>query len=212
MVVDHLVLSRDRRLLAADRRLMDLSEAMFGVGHWRYDVRTAQFDWSDELYRIYGQTPEAFDPNVDSPLQFHSPSDRERLVALLKSAIAGKSGYECQVSIYRSDGVVREVTTKAVCELNPLGEVVGVLGVSQDVTDREAHLREARKSQLEYRLLADHVDDVISRLRMDGTCEYLSREEPTRPWLYVLVHGPRSDHPTRPQPRARVGLGRRRET
>ena len=172
--VDLLELHKVRKSAVSGRNILDLSEAVSGVGHWRFNLATNRVCWSDEVYRIHGHTPQTFDPNLGQAMAFYPTPDRERLAGLMKEAIASRTGYQAQLRIRRADGVMRDVIAKGVCELNGAGEVAAVFGVFQDITDREAQLRAVRRSEARYRLLADHMGDVITRIALDGHSDYVS--------------------------------------
>ena len=151
-----------------------LAETMAGVGYWRYDIASGQVAWSDAIYEIYGIDRNTFDPNIDSALSFYHPEDRERLEGLMAAAIASASGYEHQLRLLRADGEMRDVVSKAACELGPDGTPAAMFGVFQDITVYSRALRGAQRAEARYRLLAENVGDVITRIRLDGSSNYIS--------------------------------------
>jgi PAS domain S-box-containing protein len=161
---------------AAERKqqMLDLAEAMSGVGSWRYDVATGAVEWSDEVYRIYGVTRDAFDPNYDAAVAFFHPDDQPIVAAHVARALETGNGYAFQLRLTRRDGQIRDVTCKTECELGPGGEVATLFGVFQDITEGQRALRRAQRNEARYRLLADNMADVVTRIGLDGSSSYIS--------------------------------------
>jgi PAS domain S-box-containing protein len=174
IVVDELELARAHRLADEKHRLLQLTESVSGVGHWRADLVTGQVRWSDMVYAIHGVNREDFEPDSRNYVSLYHPDDRSKLLAHVKDAIASKGAFEFQLRATRPDGDVREVVSRGVCELGPDGAVTAVFGVFQDITEQAQALNAARRSERRYRLLADNMGDVVTRMRLDGGSGYIS--------------------------------------
>ena len=200
MVVDELELRRTKRLAHEKQQLLTMAERMSGVGHWRYRLSDGRVLWSDEVYRIHGVTRETFDPNLGSTVGFYHEDDRAKIEAHIADAVSTGRGYEFELRIRRADGEVRNVTAKAECILGEKGEVSVLCGVFRDVTDQKQVLKNLERGQARYKLLADNVADVITRIRLDGSSSYISpaihallgytpKEMTGRP-AHAFVYGP----------------------
>ncbi len=174
MVVSELERAKDQRVLAEQARLLDLAEAMSGVGHWRFDVGGGSVYWSDEVYRIHGVDRDGFDPMLNSVMDFYHPEDRPILAAHIERALATGQGYQFQLRLTRADGALRDVAAKATCDLGEHGQVLSMFGVFQDVTDQVSALHDIEKSRARYRVLTENISDVLVRVRLDGTSPYIS--------------------------------------
>jgi len=173
LVTEQLELIRERNAARDTRRLLDLVEAVSRVGHWRLEVHTGEVTWSDEVYRIYGFPP-------DEPLSraavaaVYSPEDRAARDAMMRRVIEQGGEEAFEASIVRPDGERRRVVASALRELDRDGRVAAVFGVVQDITDRHTAMDRLRRSEARYRLLATHMDDVVTRLLPDGRSSYIS--------------------------------------
>ncbi len=124
-------------------RLLELAERMSSTGHWRLDLNGGVLRWSSEIYRIFGQPPADFTPDVKSTLAACVPEDRYSLVAAALEALRSGAGFSRDLRMFRSDGQFLSVEIMAGCERNVEGRVTALFGVLRDVSERkkaEEHL------------------------------------------------------------------------
>ena len=108
-------------------------EALAHVGRWLWDVGTDAVQWSDELHRMHGVDPLAFEGTLAAHLSVVHPEDRERVRALMEAAVVSGEPFEDE---YRVDdnGSTRWFAVRAEPAVGSSGDVVGLRGVSQDIT------------------------------------------------------------------------------
>ncbi len=173
LVTEQIELTRERNAARDTGRLLDLVEAVSRVGHWRLQVDTDEMTWSDEVYRIYGFTP-------DQPLDreavsaVYAPRDRAERDAMMRRVIENGGEEEFEATIVRPDGERRRVVASALRQLHADGRVDAVFGVVRDITERHTAMERLQRSEAQYRLLATHMDDVVTRLRPDGKSSFIS--------------------------------------
>ena len=123
------------------------------VGGWGFDPVTLKADWTPEVARIYGLTPNAI-PTLEDSLGFFCPEQRPALEAALSAAIQNGEPHDLELQLTAVDGVKRWVRT--ICR--PIvegGRVIRVRGSLQDITDRKRVESELRAGELRYRMLFD---------------------------------------------------------
>ena len=174
MVVDELELETERLASAEQHRLLEMAETMSGVGHWRLDLATSKPAWSKMVYQIHGVSPETFNPELDSAIDFYHPDDRQLVLQKLDEATQGKGGFNFQLRLIRADGSLRHVVSKGVCELDATGKPIAIIGLFQDITEHVAAREAAEESERRYRTLADHSTDLIVRFGRGGIITYAS--------------------------------------
>ena len=174
IVVDELELRRAVGKLDEKGRMLELAERMSGVGHWRVQADNQTVEWSDEVYRIHGVDRATYSPQYDTAVRFYGPADQAKVDALVSRAMTTGEGFEFEMSLRRADGVLRDVMSRADCQRDETGRIIAVVGVFQDVTDHNNTVSAVRKSQQQYKLLADHVGDAIARVGLDGSGIYVS--------------------------------------
>jgi len=150
-VVAQLEKTRAERRLQEENRLLQMTEVISGVGHWRADLRTGTIQWSQEVYKIYGLTPEAFTPTSDNWLELYPAEDREGARQAFARAMKGGGLVEHQIRLLRADGQVRHGLSRATCEYDDAGKVVAIFGVLEDVTTRNAAFEAVRRSEEQLR-------------------------------------------------------------
>ncbi len=108
-------------------------EALAHVGRWLWDVGTDAVQWSDELHRMHGVDPLAFEGTLVAHLSVVHPDDRERVRALMEDAVATSQPFEDEYRI-ADEGATRWFAMRAEPAVGSSGDVVGLRGVSQDIT------------------------------------------------------------------------------
>lgn len=115
------------------------------LGYWDWDLVTLELIWSEEIFRIFGITPQEFDATYEAFLAFVHPSDREFVTHAVQEAITGTSPYNITHRILRPDGSQRIVHEQGEVTFNEAGNAVHMMGTVQDITEQtqtEARLKE----------------------------------------------------------------------
>ena len=108
-------------------------EALAHVGRWLWDVGSGAVQWSDELHRMHGVDPLDFEGTLDAHLSVVHPDDRDRVRALMEGAVATSQPFEDEYRI-ADDSTTRWFAMRAEPAVGSSGDVVGLRGVSQDIT------------------------------------------------------------------------------
>jgi signal transduction histidine kinase/CheY-like chemotaxis protein len=137
---------RAERLLNERVQILDMAEAMSGVGHWKADLTTGAVVWSDEVYAIHGLVRSGFNPMIDKSISFYEPDDQIILTAAIEATTAGKGPFHLEMGINRADGEKRRVLAKGDCQFDRDGKPVALFGVFQDVTEQRAAIATAEQA------------------------------------------------------------------
>jgi len=192
----------DRRLteqaLREQRALLAEAQKVAGLGSWEWDPESGRIAWSDELYRIYGLSPESFKPSFETYLERVHPDDRQQCGAMVARALMDGGGFTMQERIVRPGGEVRYLRSHGEVVRNEHGKPVKMLGACLDVTEQrhsETALRQAAQDlhgltrrlvqaeELERRRIArelhDRVGQSLSALNIN--LDIISRESDSLP-------------------------------
>ena len=152
---------------AASDYLLGRTEAVARIGSYELELATGRFHFSDGLYRLFGEEPGAFAPDMALIDARSHPDDVAVVQQVLAQAIADCQPYYYQRRIYRSDGQLRTLEVHGRVECDALGQPVKLLSLLQDVTAREQaaqgllRVKEelAQRATESYRTLCDSMDE-----------------------------------------------------
>lgn len=138
-----------RHEAALMRREQQLSEAqaLAHMGHWRWDIGTADIEWSSELYNIFGVSAVDFTPSLESISSLIHRRDLGRLYQAFQRAIIQQNDYDMDFRVMRTDGQLRIIRCEGRCEMDSEGEVIALYGIMQDITPQKEHERALREAK-----------------------------------------------------------------
>ncbi len=138
--------NRAEEALRRSEALLRQAESMAHVAGWTYDVRTGEYVSSEEGSRICECIP---GPHVGAELarKVH-PEDRAEVEDALRQALAG-TPFEIEHRLVVGERI-KWVNVRGEPALDADGHIVGIIGVTQDVTERkrlEEQFRQAQKME-----------------------------------------------------------------
>ena len=108
------------------------------VGSWEWEVASDTVAWSDELYRIFGRTPQEFGNTYESFLAYVHPDDRRLVEEEIRVAYETGQPFAFEHRVVRPDGGVRTLQSRGEVFTDEDGERVNMAGTAQDITERKA--------------------------------------------------------------------------
>ena len=120
--------------LDADRERLAEAQRIAGLGSWDLDLTSETVIWSDEMYRIFGVDP-PFEPTFIAFMSLVHPDDRAMVTAGIEGALTRREPFlfDYRVPI---DGRIRWVRARGQLIIDEVGEVAGMRGTCQDITER----------------------------------------------------------------------------
>jgi|GEM_PF-2204584 PAS domain S-box len=115
--------------------LLSQAQRLASLGSWEWVPDTGRLDWSEELYRIYGRSPETFSPSFESFLACVMDSDRPRVSAAIEHALSVGGTFSYDERIMRPDGSLRHLQTRGQVVCDPQGKTRYVYGACLDITE-----------------------------------------------------------------------------
>jgi len=120
------------------RKLLEASQRIGGLGHWDWNIRTDNLEWSDEVFRIFGVEPGTFDPTIETYASLLPPEGQERLREAVAHVIENDNEpTKFQHDIYLPSGEKRTVEVKGlITENDAEGNALRQIGTVLDITER----------------------------------------------------------------------------
>ncbi len=140
----------------ADRARLEQAQAKGRIGSYEWTRGEPEASWSKELYRLLGYDPARVPALFANLVGAVHPDDRERFQQQLARVMQHGGTYEVQVRAVRPNKEQWVMHSWGQAQVEN-GELVSMLGVAQDVTERvqaeeaqrrlEAQLRQSQKMQ-----------------------------------------------------------------
>ena len=127
---------QEERLRRSEAMMVD-TQGVAHLGTWEWDISQPTAVWSDELYRIYGLTPETYTPTYEQYLTKVHEEDRQRVIDATNAVFHQHVPYSHDERVFRPDGSIRHLHTWAFPVLDEQGKLTRLVGVCQDITDRK---------------------------------------------------------------------------
>ncbi|MBG1270290.1 AAA family ATPase [Nostoc sp. WHI] len=116
------------------------------IGVWSWDIANDQFYWDEQVYQVFGLTPETFVTTSEAILARLHPDDQALLVQSLSRAINESVEHNLEYRIIRDDGSIRYLACRGKAFFNQVGKATHMSGVMLDTTERKQS--EAERIQL----------------------------------------------------------------
>jgi len=168
------------------------------LGSWDWDLQTNELLWSDEIYHIFGTSPEEFGVSYEAYLSFVHPDDIELVKRSVDEALHEGKPYSIDHRIVLSDGTERIVHAQAEVVLDKAGKPIRMVGTIQDITERKRveEILEKRR-QLEKQVYADAMAAVTGGQFMLSSHEEIRQYAQGVPVLSQFVTRPEEIYPFR---------------
>ena len=124
-------------LLNASQESLREAQSLGKIGNWSYDPETERFTFSDEMYVLFDRDPLQGPPDLSEALSYFYPDDREDVRSNFRNAMKSGMTWEHDVRMVMPCGRPRWHHGRGVPCVNQEGKVIGIKGVTQDITERK---------------------------------------------------------------------------
>lgn len=171
-------LSQHQALLEHEvaQRTASLTEAqrIAHLGNWEWDITGNKLSWSDEIYHIFGLTPQQFGGTYASFMQTVHPDDRQHVEQQVRTALQAMRPYSIDHRILRPDGSVRYVRERGEVYGNADGRPDKMLGTVHDITESWLAASALAANEKRFRDLVEQSSDWIWETDNRGIYTYVS--------------------------------------
>ncbi|HET9387377.1 MAG TPA: PAS domain S-box protein [Gemmatimonadales bacterium] len=150
-----------------NERQLARAQELAKMGSWNWQVGSDRVHWSEEMYRIYGLTPETFKGTLDGFLERVHPDDREMVQSSVRYALENGTPFHHQERIVRPSGDVRVLDSIGECILGPNGKAAQLVGLCRDITEDARAVQQLEESEQRFRKIFEASPAAICVFALD---------------------------------------------
>ena len=202
---------QEKQLRESEERLV-LAQRLGNVGVWDWNTVTNALTFTPELEQLYGLIPGTI-KTYDDWRQLTHPDDIEKIEAERGQNIANHEPFDLEFRIFHKSGELRWLSAKGGAIYNDKGDVLRVLGINTDITERKTadkkirelieQLQQANKeytqSEERFQDLADNIPNLAWMADASGWIFWYNKQwyeytgttlEEMQGWGWQKVHHP----------------------
>ncbi|WP_292388177.1 PAS domain S-box protein [Methanosarcina sp. UBA5] len=153
--------------LKESERSLSEAQRMAHLGNWDWNIITNELYWSDEIYRIFGRSPQEFGATFDVFLDYVHPDDQDYVNNSVKEAFNGKN-YSINHRITLASGEERIVHEQAEVIFDEENIPVHMRGTVQDITEQKMAEKALKLANAYNRSLIEASIDPFVTIGPDG--------------------------------------------
>ncbi len=111
------------------------AEKIAGISHWKYNLRTRKYNFSENFYHLLGVDPVTFDPSIETILPYIHHEDRETVLQTYTESIVNKTPTSLILRFIDKNGDIRYIRSVSSFTENSQGDLVKI-GVNYDITEQ----------------------------------------------------------------------------
>ncbi len=115
------------------------------LGSWEWDIVTNELEWSDEVFRIFGEQPGSFKPSYEKFMSYIPSQEHQKVEDAIASAIQTKRQYDVEHSVVLQDRSVRYVRELGLVKFNDQNKPIFMVGTVLDITTLKIHERREKE-------------------------------------------------------------------
>lgn len=150
--------------LRRKEHLLSESQRLGHVGSFLFEMSGAM-QWSDEMYRLYGVSPETFIPTVEAFLDLIHPDDRQSMQDWIAACAAGEKTDALDFRVNRPDGRMCYVRGWGEVVLDNDNRPIYMAGIGQDITERKRAEEEIQQYVAELAERNKELQDALADIR-----------------------------------------------
>lgn len=131
------------------------AERLARIGSWTWEVGSNATTWSAEMYRLFDRDESLPPVPIEEVPDYFTKESWERLSAAIQSSLQTGASYECDAEIVTPTGKHLWVVSRGEPMRDKAGNITGLLGTTQDISDRK-EAEELRRLEAHSRHLALH--------------------------------------------------------
>lgn len=133
------------------------------IGSWVWDLTKGKLSLSEELQRMLKLGVGAAEVDYRTFLELVHPDDINDMFTRVRETLENGNSGESTYRLVLADGTLLAVHIQWDTVLGPAGQPVQLIGMMQDITERQQMEQKLRENERNYRLMSENSLDLISR-------------------------------------------------
>jgi PAS domain S-box-containing protein len=129
-------LKKREEALILSQESLAVAQRIAHMGNWEWEVGSKTHSWSDEVFRIFGYSPQEFTPTFEKAIEIVHPDDRARVRKAVADSLNSHKEYQIEHRIVLPDGSERHVLKQGETVFDNQGNPVRLIGTVLDITER----------------------------------------------------------------------------
>ncbi len=133
--------------LRRNKRLLERTQQLGGIGGWSVDAATREVHWSSEVFRIHGLPDQTHAPTLETAIGYYTSEYQPLIREAIEECLRTGAPYEGELQLLNARGTLVWVHVRGEAEREG-GRIVRVWGTISDISERkqlEAKLLRAQK-------------------------------------------------------------------
>lgn len=128
------------------------AEKTAGFGHWMVNLETDEYTFSDNLYRLMGVEPNAFEPNLENSIKYFHPDDLEYVSKVHKDSLINQQSTSIIFRFLTPDNEVKYIMGVGSFTKDGNGDLIKI-GVNYDITNEYKKTLELEENNKELKYI-----------------------------------------------------------
>ena len=140
------------------------AEKTAGFGHWMVNIETKKYTFSDNLFRLMGVEPKAFEPNIENSIPYIHPDDLEYVTKVHQDSLINHQSTSMIFRFLTPSGDVKYIMGVGSFTTNGKGDLIKI-GVNYDITNQYKKTLELEESNKELKYINTELEafnDIVS--------------------------------------------------
>ncbi|MDZ8187728.1 MAG: AAA family ATPase [Nostoc sp. ChiSLP02] len=177
--------------LAESQEQLNLALQAGQIGIWSWDILNDRVEWDEQMYQLFGVSPESFDCTLEAVVACLHPDDRDYFQQRLNQTLTQGVEHNIEYRVILNNGNIRHIAARGRLFFNDARQPIRMRGIVLDITERQ--LAEQRQLQLVREQTARAEAEAANRIK-DEFLAVLSHElrSPLNPilgWSKLLQRG-----------------------
>jgi PAS domain S-box-containing protein len=133
-----------------------------GIGIWEYDIINNRVLWDEQMYALYGVSPDTFRNAFEGWRNTLHPDDAEETVMAMRNALAGIKDFDHQFRVLLPSGGIRHIHAKGIVQKSEEGIPTGMIGTNWDITKQKQAEEELNKYHQSNKIFVEQSPNAIA--------------------------------------------------